>query len=182
MRLVRRLLLYVAIIFSSLLAVYEVLLTIKVVRWYAASVTLPNGMVAMRSFDWQRYDRDDLFSADRRRLLARDVEFVCFNDRYVWVYSYDRGFSGLYDAETGGKRVGLGYPEAMAVSGLSGSNRVTCGGGYYTGMLGPSLLYGGGEPFEPPCEWRNFGNPALRNPGWLDRPCDDRGFPKPVAQ
>ena len=178
---VRRLLLYAAMIFSGLLAVYEVLFTINIVRWYAASVTLPNGMVLMRSFDWQWYYRSDLFAADRRRLLARAVEGVCFNDRYVWVYSYDRGFSGLYDAKTGGKRVGLGYPEAMAVSGLSGSGRVTCGGGYYTGMLGPGILYDEG-PFRPPCEWRNLGNPALRNPDWLDRSCDDSGQPRPVAE
>ena len=170
MRVVRRLLLYVAIIFSSLLAAYEVLLTIRVVTWYAASVTLPNGMVLMRSFDWQKYDRDDLFAADRRRLLARDVEFVCFNDRYVWVYSYVRGYSGLYDAEMGGKRVELGYPEAIGVRELDGGDRVACGDGYFRGMVGASLLYGE-RTFDPPCDWQNLGNPALRNPGWLERLC-----------
>jgi len=75
-------------------------------RWamsFQESVTLPSGMQLGREFDWDRYGRWDLFATDGRTRLARDVEFLCFNDRYVFVQSYDRAFTGLYEAESGSR-------------------------------------------------------------------------------
>ncbi|MFN3259525.1 MAG: hypothetical protein ACE37J_03100 [Pikeienuella sp.] len=74
-------------------------------RWamrFQESVTLPSGMQLSRAFDWSRYGRWDLYARDGKNRLSRDVEFVCFNDRYVFVYSKEREFTGLYDAEADG--------------------------------------------------------------------------------
>lgn len=155
----------------------SVLVLAAALRWTARmqqSVTLPNAMVLARSFDWTRSGRDDLLAADGRTLLARDVEHVCFNDRHVWVSSYEPGHTGLYDALASAKLDGMGYAEAMQVSELRGGKGCT---GYYLGMVGPGLLYDGNEaPFLPPCAWRNVGDGALKDRSWFDRPCieDDR--------
>lgn len=133
------------------------------------SVTLPNGMVFSREFDWSRYGRWDLFATDGRTRLARDVGLACFNDRYLFVKSYDNEFTGLYDVQTQSK-VLLDYPEAMKISGLSKPG----GGcdGYYTGWVGPGLLLEDGRyPSVPSCGWRNVGNEELRDREWFNRPC-----------
>jgi hypothetical protein len=145
---------------------------IAAARWIErmqASVTLPNALVLARAFDWTLLGRDDLLAADGRTLLARDVETVCFDDRYVWVRSRNADHTGLYDAAAGSRIEGLGYPEAMEASGLGGGSGCA---GYYLGMVGPGLLYDGNEaPFLPPCDWRNVGNGTLEARSWFDRPC-----------
>ena len=143
-------------------------------RQFNDSVTLPNGMVLKREFDFTWIDRNDMFAADGRTQLARAIEFVCFNDRFVLVYAYEREQSGLFDAETGGKVPGKEYDTAFAASGLDPDRR-TCGGGYFAGMLGPGLLYDGMKfPFLPPCSWRNTENRTLARRDWFERPCDDQ--------
>ncbi|MFD1344555.1 hypothetical protein [Litorisediminicola beolgyonensis] len=147
-------------------------------RWamsFHKSVTLPNGMELGREFDWNRYGRWDLFAENGRTLLARDVEVVCFNDRYVLVQSYDRGFTGLYDAGTD-SRLLLDDYDAMDISGLDkpggGCN------GYFTGWVGPGLLLDDGpRPFVPPCAWRNVDTEALRDRAWFERPCAPSPWP-----
>lgn len=147
-------------------------------RWAMSlqeAVTLPNGMQLSREFDWNRHGRWDLFAENGRTRLARDVEFVCFNDRYVFVQSYDRGFTGLYDAETD-SRLPVDYSDAMDISGLDkpggGCN------GYFTGWVGPGLLLDDGRPpFVPPCAWRNVDNEALRDRAWFERPCAPDPWP-----
>lgn len=147
-------------------------------RWAMSlqeSVTLPNGMQLSREFDWNRHGRWDLFATSGKSRLARDVEFVCFNDRYVFVYSKDRKSTGLYDVETD-SRLPVGYSDAMDISGLEkpggGCN------GYFTGWVGPRLLLGDGRPpFLPPCAWRNVDNAALRDRAWFERPCAPGQWP-----
>ncbi len=141
-------------------------------RWatsFQDSVTLPNGMVFERAFNWNRYGRWDLFGLDSRRRLARDVEFACFNDRYVSVQSYDRASIGLYDAETDSK---VPVDDSVATDvGVLSKPSISCEG-YYTGWVGPGLLIDGGRyPFLPPCVWRNIDNDTLRNRAWFERPC-----------
>lgn len=136
---------------------------------FRESVNLPNGMQLGREFDWNRYGRWDLFATNGKSRLARDVEFVCFNDRYIFVRSYDRESTGLYDAETD-SRVPVDYSQAMAISGLSDRNGCN---GYYTSRVGPGLLYEGNTaPFLAWCASRNLDNEALRDRSWFDRPCD----------
>ncbi|MGM0584741.1 MAG: hypothetical protein ACQEUZ_08820 [Pseudomonadota bacterium] len=141
-------------------------------RWamsFQQSVILPNGMQLGREFDWNRYGRWDLFTTNGRTRLARDVEFVCFNDRYVFVHSKNREYTGLYDAEAD-NRVTVGYSQAMAISGLSDRNGCN---GYYTSWIGPGLLYEGNTaPFLPRCASRNLDNETLRDRSWFERPCD----------
>lgn len=133
-------------------------------------VVLPGGLVIMRSVDSAQSGSADLFSKDGETRLARDLEFVCFNDRYVWVYSYDRSQSGLFDAAIDARLDGLSHDEAFAVSGLGG-NRQACNG-YYTEMVGPGLLYDGNtSPHLPSCNARNIYNPTLQDRSWFDRPC-----------
>lgn len=143
-------------------------------RWaisFHESVTLPSGMQLGREFDWNRYGRWDLFATNGKSWLARDVEFVCFNDRYVFVHSKNREYTGLYDAEAD-SRVNVDYSQAMAISGLSVGNGCN---GYYTSWIGPGLLYEGNTaPFLPRCASRNMDNEAHRDRSWFDRPCDPR--------
>lgn len=134
------------------------------------SVVLPSGLILKRSFDFTRNGRNDLLSYNGKLKIARDVEFVCFNDRYIWVWSFRPEDTGLYDAETNARMNGVGYPEAMAISGLSDRNGCN---GYYTSMLGPGLLYDGNEaPFLPRCRSRNLDNPSLARRDWFERPCE----------
>lgn len=141
-------------------------------RWatsFHESMILPSGMQLGREFDWNRYGRWDLFATNGESRLARDVEFVCFNDRYVFVHSKNREYTGLYDAEAD-SRVAVGYSQAMAISGLSDRNGCN---GYDTSWIGPGLLYDGNTaPFLARCPWRNLDNEALRDRSWFDRPCD----------
>ena len=44
--------------------------------------------------------------------------------------------------------------------------------GYYTGVLGPGLLYDGLKaPFLPHCSWRNLDRAGLSDRSWFERPC-----------
>ncbi len=142
-------------------------------RWatgFQDSVALPNGMQLVREFDWSRHGRWTLLATDGKRALVRTVEFNCFNDRYIFVRSYDGAMDGLYDAKTDG-RLPMEYSEAMNVSDLR-DIRGGCNG-YLTGWLGPELLLKDGrKPFVLPCAWRNIGNAALLDRTWFDRPCD----------
>lgn len=153
-----------------------VLALIAAARWIdrmQRSVTLPNGMVLVRTFDWTFAGRDDLLAAEGGPVVARDTETVCFNDRYVWVRSRDAAQTGLYDAAVGARLDGLAYPDAMDVSRLGSGNGC---GGYYLGMVGPGLLYDGNEtPFLPSCAWRNVGDETLEDRSWFDRPCLEDG-------
>ncbi len=162
-----------AIVLAAASCALALIAAARWIEWMQASVTLPNALVLARSFDWTLSGRDDLLAADGRTLLARDVETVCFDDRYVWVRSRAKDQTGLYDAaagaRAGAKIEGLGYPEAMRASGLGGGSGCD---GYYSGMVGPGLLYDGNEaPFLPPCDWRNVGNGTLKARSWFDRSC-----------
>lgn len=153
-------------------AIAGILITFFSINWgmrFLDAVTLPNGLVLQRAFDGSRFGRWDLYTPDREQQLARDVEFLCFNDLYVYAQAKAPGFSGLFDADTRGRQA-LDYGAAMALSGLDkpggGCN------GYYTGWIGPGLLREGGKaPFLPSCALRNVQNTALRHPAWLARPC-----------
>ena len=139
------------------------------------SVTLPSGMVLRREFNWTLSGRWDLFASDGRTRLARDIEFVCFNDRYVYVQARERGYEGLYDAESD-SRLQVEYSEAMDISGLHKDGE-SCGG-YYTGWIGPGLLLDDGRyPFVPPCAWRNIDDDSLRDRDWFERPCAPGSWP-----
>lgn len=148
------------------------LLIIVTLGWtsrFRDQVTVPNGMVLVRSFDWSRSGRNDLLATNGASILARDIEGICFNDRYVFVQSYDRQSAGLYDAEID-RRVRVDYAEAMTISGLSHGSGCN---GYYTSWVGPGLLYdGNAAPFLPSCASRNIENEALGDHSWFDRPCD----------
>lgn len=149
-------------------------LLLALVGWlirFSDSVTLPNGMILKRAFDLAKIERHDLFATDGRTALARDVELVCFNDRYVKVYSYDRKHGGVYDGATDRPVPISASKEVHAASGLLGGHGCN---GYYTGMVGPGLLYDGMvSPFLPPCSWRNLENPILTDSSWFERPCDE---------
>ncbi|WP_263566235.1 hypothetical protein [Paracoccus sp. DMF] len=140
------------------------------VRHAPKSVTLPNGMMLKLQYYFPRAPVA-LFATDGRTILARRLEFLCFNDRYVRITSYKFGDSGIYDAQTDAKVREEQYDTVARElrSGRGGCN------GYYTGLLGAVFLLDGQRfPFLPPCEWRNLNNPALKNRAWFDRPCDDR--------
>ena len=141
---------------------------------FTDSVTLPNGMILKREFDFSKRERDDMFASDGRTVLARDIEGVCFNDRYVLVNAYTREQGGLFDRMTDG-RVPTddqdAYLATEQASGLQGDRGCN---GYYFAWLGPGLLYGGPEPFRPSCDWRNLSNQSLADRSWFDRPCSSR--------
>ena len=159
----------------ALVFLWAVLATPNLIKYYSASVTLPNGMILKRQFNFTRIGRDDLFAADGHTRLVRDIEFVCFDDRYVEVYAYSLEYSGVYDARTNGP-VWNGdfdaYRGVRRASGLIGGRGCN---GYYTAVYGPSLLYDGNKwPFLPSCDDRNLENKSLADRSWFERPCDHR--------
>jgi hypothetical protein len=136
------------------------------------SVTLPNAMVLKREFDFTRLGRNDLFAADGKTRLAHGIEFVCFNDRYVLIYAFNRGQSGLFDSRADGSVPGEDIDTTLADSGLKDGGK-TCSG-YFTGMIGPGLLYdGNSDPFLPSCDLQNSENATLLHRDWFERPCLD---------
>ncbi|MBC7478968.1 MAG: hypothetical protein H7317_12875 [Pseudorhodobacter sp.] len=129
-----------------------------------------------REFNWTLAGRNDLFATDGKTLLVRDVDMICFDDRYVYVWTGDRQSTGLYDAEIDGKVDETNEATVMATTGLT--LPATGCNGYYTGWVGPELLYDGATaPHAPPCVWRNFGKGVLLHREWLDRPCTPEGWP-----
>jgi hypothetical protein len=180
---------YIAPFFGYLaLGVFSFLITISglmvlggcivYIDQFTDRVTLPNGMILKRQFDWEFGKRHDMFASDGDTVLARNIEFVCFNDRYVKAIAYPQGHGGLFDGRTNeliSRRDWDTYIKIYRASGLQ--NRGACNG-YYTAMIGPGLLYDGNEsPLLPSCEWRNLENTALADRSWFDRPCADRALP-----
>lgn len=134
------------------------------------TVVLPNGMMVMRTFDVSGQGHSDLFAGNGDTRLARNLEFVCFNDRYVWASSYQRSETGLFDSVVGAKLDGMSTKEAFAVSGLGAKNH-SCNG-YYKVMVGPDLLFDGNtSSLLPSCDQRNLDNPTLLRRDWFRRPC-----------
>ena len=146
---------------------------------FTDKVTLPNGMILKRQFDWKWGERHDMFASDGRTVLARDIEFVCFNDRYVQAIAMNEGHGGLFDGRTNeviSRKDWDTYIKVYRSTGLQ--NRWGGCGGYYTGMVGPGLLYPGNSvPILPSCDGRNLENATLADRSWFDRPCDDRPWP-----
>lgn len=126
-------------------------------------ITLPNNFVL---------SGDDLFTADQESTLATDIEFVCFDDRFVEVHSKVKGQGGLFDARTQTRVLPESHPEIFQPGGLKYGRRAC--NGYYTAVLGPRLLSGGPAPFLPSCTSVNRENPTLRDQSWLNRPCANR--------
>lgn len=143
------------------------------VRHAPKSVTLPNGMMLKLQYYFPRAPVA-LFATDGRTILARRLEFLCFNDRYVIVTSYKFGDSGIYDAQIDAKVREEQYNTAAREL---RSRRGGCNG-YYTGVLGPIFLLDGQKypSLLPPCAWRNLDNPALKNRAWFERPCDKEAW------
>lgn len=72
------------------------------VRNAPKSVTLPNGMMFKLEYYFPGAPIA-LLATDGRKILAREIEFVCFGDRYVSISSYKPGNTGIYDAQTSAK-------------------------------------------------------------------------------
>ena len=112
-------------------------------------VLFPSGAELNRNIDGQKRGRGDLSLPDGR-LIARDVQRLCWNEAAIW---------------------GWGKPEAFI---RPGGEQEVIYASYFTGMIGPGLLYDGMKaPFLPPCHWRNTGNPSLRHRDWFARACTE---------
>lgn len=169
-----RVMLWLAVGLSTLVAAVLAVATGSWLTRYNDSVMLPNGFTLKREFEFWFKDRDDMYIADGRTLLARDVEFICFNDRFVQATSRELGQGGLFDAETQGRVPPGTFNEMLEESGLSAKGK-TCNG-HYRPMLGPSFFYDSLKaPFLPDCSDRNIDDPQLVNRQWFERPCvEDR--------
>ncbi|OYR20279.1 hypothetical protein [Brucella thiophenivorans] len=147
----------------TIVTLYIAFVFVGLVAHFNDSYVLPNKMVVKRVFDFTLYGRPDLFAADGHTLLARDLDMMCFNDRYIEVYAATGG--GLIDGETN-LRVSPQY--GKDVSGLH-RGPFSCNG-YYIGWVGASLLFERNqEPSEGPCDWLNFSNPNLKNLAWFEK-------------
>lgn len=135
-------------------------------------VTLPNGFILSEIRPWFSERHDDLLTADGKRTLSTDIEFVCFDDRYVDIAPRTRGQGGLFDARVQAKVLREDHPEILLFGGLK-YGRKACNG-YYTAVLGPGLLYGKRPPFQPDCDYVNRSNTSLKDLTWFDRPCIER--------
>ena len=137
----------------------------------SATAIMPNGSVIYRPFETRQFRGEySLYAKDGKNLLAKNIEFICFNDNYVEVISYDQGGGSIFGAQVKLAAPNLDYYEALEISGLSG-NRKACNG-YYTAIIGPSFFFEGNKwPFLPSCDSRNFENLTLKDRTWFDRPC-----------
>jgi hypothetical protein len=135
---------------------------------------MPNGSVIYRPFETRQFRGEhSLYAKDGKTLLAKNIEFICFNDNYVEVISYDQGGGGIFGAQAKLASPNLDYYEALEISGLSG-NRKACNG-YYTAIIGPSFFFEGNKwPFLPSCDSQNLENSTLKDRTWFDRPCKDK--------
>lgn len=141
---------------------------VAVVRHFGEVLILPNGMIAKRQFG----GGTALYSPDGTTRLASEIEFICFNDRYVWVESFDRNDSGLFDNISNSRVSSSSLSEVYRQSGLTG-NRRACNG-YITSMVDPELLFDGNQPpFLLSCDALNIGNPTLKQRAWFARPCTE---------
>lgn len=130
-----------------------------------SQTVLPNGFIIQ--------GRSTVLSADGRTTLSDDADFICFDDRFIFIHPGSYGRSGLFDAQTQQQVRVEDHPE------LRGPNGMLIGGqacnGYYTAIIGPGLLHDNGRfPFLPRCSSVNRTNPTLQNRAWLERPCADR--------
>lgn len=177
LRLLGKALFWYAVAMVAVFCLWFALATPTCLSQFTDHATLPNGMVLKREFNFTRYGRDAMFASDRRTPLAREIEAICFNDRFVKVLSCQRTYSGLYDRATSSRvrRDDQGeYDRLLRYTGLTAGHGCN---GYYTGMIGPELLYDGNRaPFLPPCAWRNPANTTLKLRDWFDRLCDDDPF------
>lgn len=147
----------------TIVTLYIALMLVAMVSYFNDSYVLPNKMVVKRVFDFTLSGRPDLFAADGHTLLARDLDMMCFNDRYIEVFAETGG--GLIDGETN-LRVPRQY--GKDVSGLH-RGPFSCNG-YYIGWVGASLLYERNpDPLVVSCNWRNFSNPNLKNLAWFEK-------------
>jgi len=135
--------------------------------------TLPNGMIVKREYaDWLlRHEYYDIYAPDRVTLMVPEVFMICFNDRYVYASGWRQGDGGMFDST-------LNFQPLSEAENAAAHRELfkpwgPCNG-YFTGMLGPELLFPNNRPpFLAPCEWRNRSNPSLRNREWLNWPCEN---------
>ena len=129
--------------------------------WQVPTTVLPSGLV-LRG--------DDLFAKEGATLLATDIEFLCFDDRYVIVGTRRGGPGGIFDKDGNAQMSLESRPEIFMPGGLKFGRRAC--NGYYTSMVGPRLLVAGNRPpFLPNCTSVNRENAALKDQSWLNRPC-----------
>ena len=130
--------------------------------WQCSPLTvLPNGLILRDN---------DLLTRDQRTVLARDIEFLCFDDQFVIVGVRTGTDNGLFDEESSASIAVEGRPEVFMPGGLKYGRRAC--NGYYTSMVGPQLLVAGNRPpFLPNCTSVNRENAALKDQSWLNRPC-----------
>lgn len=159
-----------AFIVATMALLVAILLAPPFIGWaskFNDRVTLPNGMHLERSFDFTQSGRHDLVSAHGHSILAKDVEFVCFDDRYAIIVAADAKNSGTFDAVLNTKLDASSIaPDDSGLRTRNGCN------GYYTVMLGPNLLYDQARlPFLPSCSSVNLENPNLHTSSWRVRRC-----------
>lgn len=140
-------------------------------------LALPNGSIITRQFYiYPFWLQPSLYAKDGKTLLAKNIEFICFNDHYVEVSSYDRGGGGIFGAQNNLISTNLDYAETLAISGLGGNRGCN---GYFKAMIGPTFFFEGNDwPFLPSCDYRNFENLALQDRSWFDRPCANEFPPR----
>jgi hypothetical protein len=103
-------------------------------------------------------------------VLTVDADFICFDDRFLFVTLMTGERARLYDNQNEGWVRLSSRPELEAPGGLLGGP-MSCNG-YYTWMVGPGLMHDDAKwPFFPSCESLNLANPQLKDRAWLERPC-----------
>ncbi len=128
----------VCIVLGTLVIIYP-LLVIAIIQ--TGAVELPNGTYMNRRHFFASQYRDIVLRAPDGRILVNEgIEFVCFNDIFVYGYTYGPDF-GRFIYEKAQDEAILGddprYDEVLERSGLS--TRWGCGG-HERAMLGFGIL------------------------------------------
>ena len=115
---------------------------------YTQSVEMPNGAILAYRPDLTYEIRRDLFRPNEFRPVIRDIEQICYNDRAIWVTTFeDKGYIWASleadPVETRSTR----FNQVLARTGLE-TEEYSCNG-YYRGFLGAGLLVSGDCPVIP---------------------------------
>ena len=117
------------------------------------SVVMPNGAILRRWPDLKYGTRVDMYRPGERQPVVQAIEFMCYNDKSIWVTTYPDG--GGYIWPSIEKPIISGdardYIKQRRISDLS-TNRFYCDG-YYKYFKGAEMFFVIPCPVKPDVSW-----------------------------
>ncbi len=125
------------------------------------SVVMPNGAILRRWPDLKYETRVDMYRPGEHKPVVQAIEFMCYNDRSIWVTTYPDG-EGVIWPSIEQPVITRDFPDYMEQRrrlGLS-TNRYYCDG-YYKYFIGAEMFFAIPCPVKPDIGWPKA-NPNTR--------------------